>query len=410
MSENSSATSLIGRWTWVLALAWTLIAVGSAYWSISMIREHAFAEAKARATSIYLKDIEYRRWNAGHGGVYVPITEKTQPNPYLKHIPNRDVTTTSGKKLTLINPAYMTRQVHELMTEREDGSRGHITSLKPIRPKNAADLWERAALKRFEAGEVETFSIEKMDDGKRYFRYMHSMVVEKPCLKCHATQGYRLGDIRGGISVSVPVDKQMSRTQNSITTLRLEHGGLWLLGLGAIFIGGRMQMRAAEQLRKRQENFRTVFEHATDAIYLIDPETAKFIDCNQKAAEMTGYSIPELKKMAVLDLHPEDEHSQLPEIFKNIEAQGFMNGVSGMHHQRKDGSLIAIEVNASLVELAGKTINLSIVRNVTERIKGEEMLQNHVEELERFQKATVDREFRIKELRDELAAIKKEKE
>ena len=374
-----------------------------------MIREHAFAEAKAGATAIYLKDIEYRRWNAGHGGVYVPITEKTQPNPYLYHIPNRDVTTTSGKKLTLINPAYMTRQVHELMAERENGTRGHITSLNPIRPANSGDPWERAALKKFEAGETEIFSIEKMDDGKRYFRYMHNMMVEKPCLKCHAAQGYRLGDIRGGISVSVPVDKQMSLTQDSITTLRLEHGGLWLLGLAAIFIGGRLQMRGAEQIRRRDENFRTVFEHATDAIYLIDPESAQIIDCNRKTTEMSGYSVAELKKMTVLDLHPEDEHSQLPEIFKNIEAQGF-NGVSGMHHQRKDGSLIAIEVNASLVELAGKTINLSIVRDISKRNEAEQKLKQHVEELERFQKATIDREFRIKELRDELAAIKKEKE
>jgi len=400
----------ISRLMWILVAVWTLIAVGSACWNSSLIREHAFSEAKARANSIYLKDIEYRRWNAGHGGVYVPVTEKTRPNPYLSHIPERDITTPSGKRLTLMNPAYMTRQVHELMAELKDGARGHITSLKPIRPKNAADAWETAALKRFEAGESEIFSIEEMEDGKRYFRYMHNMVVEKPCLKCHASQGYKIGDIRGGISVSVPVDARMVRANEATTALLFGHGGLWLIGLGVIFVSGRRQIRSEEELRGREKSFRTIFEQATDAIYLIDPETAQFHDCNHKAAEMTGYSIEELKTMRVLDLHPEEERAQLPEIFKAISDKGLINGISGLHHEKKDGDLVGIEVNASLVEFAGKTFNLSIIRDVSQRNKAEQKLKQHVEELERFQKATIDREFRIKELRDEIAALKKEKE
>jgi len=48
--------------------------------------------------------------NALHGGVYVPVTESTQPNPYLED-PLRDVVTTDGLKLTKLNPAYMTRLI-----------------------------------------------------------------------------------------------------------------------------------------------------------------------------------------------------------------------------------------------------------------------------------------------------------
>jgi hypothetical protein len=60
---------------------------------------------KIQAHITYLKDILYRRWNAMHGGVYVPVTKETQPNPYLYDIPERDITTPSGKRLTLMNPA-----------------------------------------------------------------------------------------------------------------------------------------------------------------------------------------------------------------------------------------------------------------------------------------------------------------
>ncbi len=97
---------------------------------------------------VFEKDVIYRRWNADHGGVYVPVTQKTKPNPYLDDL-ERDIITPLGKKLTKVNPAYMTRQVHELAL-KSNGVRGHITSLNPIRPANAPDPWETQALKAFE--------------------------------------------------------------------------------------------------------------------------------------------------------------------------------------------------------------------------------------------------------------------
>ena len=82
--------------------------------------------ARAQAVSSFNRDAIYRRWNASTGGVYVPHTADLPPNPYLQ-VPNRDVTTGSGVKLTLVNPAYMTRLVHELGFQTH-GLRSHITS------------------------------------------------------------------------------------------------------------------------------------------------------------------------------------------------------------------------------------------------------------------------------------------
>lgn len=91
-----------------------------------------------------------RSWNASHGGVYVPVTPRTLPNPYLD-IARRDVTTTDGRSLTLINPAYMTRLIAE-MAESDSGAIFRLTSLLPVRKENAPDPWEQAALQSFEAG------------------------------------------------------------------------------------------------------------------------------------------------------------------------------------------------------------------------------------------------------------------
>lgn len=95
------------------------------------------------------------------------------PNPYLE-VPNRDVVTESGQRLTLVNPAYMTRMVHELMAE-EAGLKGHITSLDPIRPENAPADWEARALRAFRNASDEMHAL-AVEDGRRVLRYMRPLV------------------------------------------------------------------------------------------------------------------------------------------------------------------------------------------------------------------------------------------
>ena len=187
----------------LIVVAWASIIAGSCFFNIQNIRQQAVQNAINEAITSFNKDTLYRRWVASHGGVYVPVNESSPPNPYLSHIDDRDVTTRLGKKLTLVNPAYMTRQVHELGEKLYTG-KGHITSLKPLRPENAPDGWESKALRAFERGEKEATDISEIN-GQEYLRLMRPFVTEKGCLKCHGQQGYAEGDIRGGISVSIPM-------------------------------------------------------------------------------------------------------------------------------------------------------------------------------------------------------------
>ena len=61
------------------------------------------------------------------------------------------------------------------MAENGAKVRMHIASLKPINPINYADKWEQDALKSFENGVAEKASVDVMEDGKSYFRYMKPM-------------------------------------------------------------------------------------------------------------------------------------------------------------------------------------------------------------------------------------------
>lgn len=218
----------------LLLVGWTLIIVGIALWSYKSIYSETIVLAQREAYKGYEKDIMFRGWATMHGGVYVPITEETQPNPYLANIPERDITTTSNKKLTLMNPAYITRQVHEL-SFKEIGIKGHITSLQPIRKENRADLWETKALTEFENGAT-VYSGFDYINGEKYFRYMAPLITTQGCLKCHAAQGYKVGDIRGGISSSVPWENYNASIVSQSTNIFIGYGILWLIGFVGVSI------------------------------------------------------------------------------------------------------------------------------------------------------------------------------
>ena len=87
---------------------WTVLLLFAFVWGMKTEKTLVVKLAEKEAEASFNTDLVYRRWAASHGGVYVPATEKTPPNPYLKHIPERDLTTPSGRSLTLLNPAYMT--------------------------------------------------------------------------------------------------------------------------------------------------------------------------------------------------------------------------------------------------------------------------------------------------------------
>ena len=160
-----------------------------------MIMRSAYLSAEGYFESIVLT----RSWNAHYGGVYVLKKQGMRSNPYLK---NPDITTADGVVYTKKNPALMTREISKLA--KQFGTyQYHITSLNLINPNNTPDPWEKKSLQAFETGVKEVTQITKLD-GKKIYRFMRPLLYEKGCVSCHASQGYRLGDVRGGISVSLP--------------------------------------------------------------------------------------------------------------------------------------------------------------------------------------------------------------
>jgi PAS domain-containing protein len=252
---------------------WTLGIFVTLLWHSRAMIEQSIASLNMRAKESFEKDLIIRQWSLLHGGVYVPVTPETPPNPYLAQLPNRDIETTSGQKLTLINPGYMTRQLHELGKKRF-GSKSHMASLNPINPKNSPDEWERGALLAFQNGAAEVGEVAAMG-GVPCFRFMRPLATEKRCLFCHEKDGHRPGEMRCGISVAIPISYYWEEMGNHIVSVYMGYGAIWVMGLFGIALGTRKLSayighirKTEETLRDGEEKYRTMMESIGDLVYI----------------------------------------------------------------------------------------------------------------------------------------------
>ena len=196
----------VDRFSIFIAVIWVTALTVSMFYNINNIsqkQEHLILE---HAKNAFEKDLMFREWVAMHGGVYVYPTEKTPPNPYLSHIEDRDIYTKDGEMLTLMNPAYTLRELMENFSGMY-GEKGHITSLKLLNPNNKPDDWEIKALTKFETQNINEFYEIYNYKGSEHLRYMRALSVKPECLKCHAHQDYKIGDTRGGVSITIPMEK-----------------------------------------------------------------------------------------------------------------------------------------------------------------------------------------------------------
>jgi signal transduction histidine kinase len=202
-----------------------IVALGISFYFIAQRQERLImGQVENEARAIFKQIVITRKWIADHGGIFVEKLPWIKPTPYIKDSEIRDV---QGKWYIRETPAMVTKELSKYAKDK-----GlywfHITSLKLTNPENAPDDFEKNALQQFEKASIkELISIEKMDNSK-YLRYVSPLYVEEACLKCHAKQGYKLGDVRGAISITIPMDKTFAE----ISTNRK---GMFIAALLTIF-------------------------------------------------------------------------------------------------------------------------------------------------------------------------------
>lgn len=145
-----------------------------------------------------------RSWASSHNGIYIKAHDNIKPNKYLE---DNIAYTNKNELLIKINPAWMTRQISEITNQRGNYF-FKITNANAINPNNEADEFEKKALKSLEKTNKKFYT---QFTANRY-DLLGALKAENSCLKCH-TKGEKLGDVLGGLRVSIPADNYIKSIQ-----------------------------------------------------------------------------------------------------------------------------------------------------------------------------------------------------
>jgi PAS domain S-box-containing protein len=370
-----------------------------------------FHELKNSATILFQQIVITRQWIADHGGIYIEKKEGVESNPFLAH---PDVETKDGRTFTLRNPALVVRELSEYANEL-GLFRFHMTSLNLLNPFNKPDDFEKKALKEFEEkGTKEAFRRERVKD-KEYFHFMGPLYTMEGCLPCHAVQGYKVGDVRGGLSIFIPMDKALSEIRKSRWILFLS-GVLVILFVEFILyvLINRIVLRPIHRLtkatkmlgdgnydlhlestsddeigqlttkfnemketillrtskqRESEEKYRTLSETAMDAIVTANTDGA--ITLFNKAAEiMFQYTREDIMGRNITVLMPDklaDKHKASFQSYLETRVGKIVGKPVEFSGKRKNGEEFPLEISISAFETGGGLCFSAIIRDLTEK-------------------------------------------
>ncbi len=131
-------------------------------------------------------------------------------------------------------------------------------------------------------------------------------------------------------------------------------------------ISGRRQAEAA--LRESEERYRRLFEVESDAIFVVDTETAQITEANAAAQQLYGYSLIELRRMRAMEVSAEPEKTRL----------AISTGVTKIPlrwHRKKGGTVFPVEITVGYFEAHGRNLHVTAIRDISERWRTQEALQ-----------------------------------
>ena len=195
-------------------------------------------------------------------------------------------------------------------------------------------------------------------------------------------------EIVHGTSESVE-DCPFTRARRSLhrETLELAIGGRYFAVLvdplldsqgrftGAVHIIADITERkqTEEQLLKSEIKFKTVFENAGTAIFLVDAETGVIMDCNSVAESLTGRTRMELIGLPQFELHNGDSGKVKTQFFNTVEKICYSGIEAEVLH--KSGRVIPVLISGQVVTIDNRKVAVGFLLDVSEHRKITEELQ-----------------------------------
>jgi PAS domain S-box-containing protein len=133
----------------------------------------------------------------------------------------------------------------------------------------------------------------------------------------------------------------------------------------------RTEITARTDVEKALQRFRALMDQSNDTLEVIDPESGRFLDINERGCAAHGYTRIEYLALRVSEIDPTVGAAGWPKVRDELRLHGSHRGEG--RHRRKDGTTFPVEVSSKWVRLDRDYI-VTMVRDITERKQGEEQL------------------------------------
>ncbi|MCA1794586.1 MAG: PAS domain S-box protein [Desulfobacteraceae bacterium] len=127
-----------------------------------------------------------------------------------------------------------------------------------------------------------------------------------------------------------------------------------------------------KKIKISEENFRAVFENAPEAIYIVETNTRKFLECNPFMSTWLGYTRNELLSMRVEQILESGDGESIQKNIEKTISDGHIH-IQARRFKKKDGAIVEAEVTGTLLNYQGKQCSAALVRDITQRKKIEEL-------------------------------------
>ncbi len=286
----------------IVSLSYGVTFYRTASFQEELVVEQATMQAKMLFHQIRLT----RQWIADHNGLFLVKEPGVEANPFLE---NSEIQDQQGNWLVRRNPAMVTREL-SLYAAKEGMGQFNVTSLKPVNPLNAPDEFERRTLHEFENGKPEAVEIEKISGSYR-LRYMAPLPVDERCLMCHGKQGYQIGDIRGGMNVTIPMDWAYAEIRsNNRLLLNIALATIVLVSVSIFFLFNKLVGQRLNRLATAMDRYpEHPFEHdpkqshQADEIGILDHhfhDLCERLETSQQELDKTREQVFQNEKLAAL--------------------------------------------------------------------------------------------------------------
>lgn len=208
-----------------------------------------------------------RSWLADQGGIYIEKQVGRKANPYLK---NSTLKMVDGTTLLLRNPAMVTRELSEY-AEKSSLYRFRLTSTHLINLDNAPDGTERRALEIFADEKESEYALLQTLKGESVFRFIKALYIKPACLKCHHYQGYKVGQLRGCLSVIIPSAAAEDRIAALHKSLLFDAGLIILLTVVVlVLLNHVLTVRPLKRLNRKVKLFEKDLEAVVRPVFRND--------------------------------------------------------------------------------------------------------------------------------------------